>query len=748
MSGMAVAAHTVVRSIYFDRALNIDWQIIPRDPAVRARFDRCTPGMQTEVYRYLLEASLAEGIEPARMAVLGDGLVGKSTVLRRLARKLAADYLSDAGGSVPLPILLPMKQVQIEPIMRGEDWNVGEELLHRLLRYWCVWANELTYENAVNPEWLAFQLDHGRLVIIFDGVDEFLQRNDWATIEHFRSLMEAVQRLYHTNGGLKLILGVRSTQRRLNAILDVCDRSYEVLPLTNRQIETVGRFVKMRELIAATNDPSTQELLRRPISINWLGSQVEELLKGGRIKSQAEVYLAILRAIVRSRGLTEQVFPAARGGHAEEDGNDALFPSIDVWVDALAVISWLFFKNFTPVLSLEVIRVELQRDLVEWQKLCTIPPSSARRNGAADPFSTVEPGIPPAQMTEGEWDPLPVFTLLLNHSALEMLFNSTILFNVGANRFRMMHEELEQFLVARYLALFIRGEFFSELRHRAFSQVMCQIAGTMLEDSNFSYEKVNRAIQGWLSADWEPRRKELMIAAFFSLVGNTRPRLDGIVFDLLERYLPQMPAIAHLVTFTSFGQWALSTPRDEQGSEYLRRRVHGMLQRFFSGDAIGVRNPLIRSLVWCLLKAMFKKFGVGVEPKDPPALGTQPEHVNSALEIMGRSSETQDPFHRSLQSVFTEIQRVVLYDSDRPVSVAHFLYCVCSAIYRGAPIKEVVAELGEIFREGSEVGGKIQQKYQEYAVLEVFDLYCTCKRMWEESGGVRPEDSQVTELPP
>ena len=112
---------------------------------------------QREVYDDVLAAARAADGRPRVLVIAGDAGVGKSTVLRLVARRLAAALTAGAPGDAPLPLLIPLYFATL-PAARlaaleldGTPERRGRALLDVLLDWWCGWINDTTTPTRSAP---------------------------------------------------------------------------------------------------------------------------------------------------------------------------------------------------------------------------------------------------------------------------------------------------------------------------------------------------------------------------------------------------------------------------------------------------------------------------------------------------------------------------------------------------------------------------------------------------------------------
>ena len=162
-----------------------------------------------------LKSFVLESLEnPGSRVLAGGPDVGKTTVLRSLARDFAVAFMKDDR---PLPIFLPLQDVRVEDdavseILGASDEKQGHIFFDYLMQDWSVWANSIIYSNAVTPTAISEWLQNDGVVLVLDSVDEFLMINPRFELLHFLRLRDYVLREFKNNHRLRLIFGVRSSQ--------------------------------------------------------------------------------------------------------------------------------------------------------------------------------------------------------------------------------------------------------------------------------------------------------------------------------------------------------------------------------------------------------------------------------------------------------------------------------------------------------------------------------------------------------
>ena len=199
---LIIARETVAQTFELDCASKI--QTLVEDAA--DDFDRtlrtvsmARTGTQADVYAALLHFVQQGHRKPPSLVVMGDAGVGKSTVLRHVARRLSGDYLETThGDSAFLCVFMPMYFVTLDPMGAPSGLRTGPrakgDLLHDLLfDWWCSWVGGSTFQGAVRRDWLAEQMRSRPTLVILDGVDEFFTNNPAYGPADVRQMIELIQ---------------------------------------------------------------------------------------------------------------------------------------------------------------------------------------------------------------------------------------------------------------------------------------------------------------------------------------------------------------------------------------------------------------------------------------------------------------------------------------------------------------------------------------------------------------------------
>ncbi len=646
-------------------------------------------GAQGEIYRTLLHFAQQTHPRPPCLVVTGDAGVGKSTVLRRLARKICGDYLETPRSGTLFCVFIPLSFMTLDGDSLRSSSDRGErtkgEMLHDLIvAWWAGWAGSITYKSAGRAEWLMERLRSEPTLLILDGVDEFLTNHPSFGPADVRQMLHHMRTSYGENQQLTILLGIRSSQPSLTSLASETSHLYEILRLTDAQADTF--FPAAREWMSGISDAQVKRLLLTPLLLAQLDSRVSRPAPG-QVTTRAQVLENVLSTIVEQSGLSQ----LARPGH------EPATPS--QWVLALMLVAWRMFARLRGDLAVGKLREEAEETIRAWERQLT-------RNGHMEQAGEL----------------LTSFALLCEPQTCDALLRRTVLYPTGQEEVRFIHREWQDFLTAKYLAECLRWNYVDELGHLAFTMPMFVGAGEMLGNFRIEEELVQEVEQRWKATG-----ETLIHANFCAVLGNSRTPMSGPAMERLLGDLGKMPLLSRLVTLASFGARAMKNATSDPSVGDIRQQlVRGLLALI---DDTSV-DRLSRSLAWCNVKAFHHAFGTAPPPGPWPGLGERVEDEAAALELLCDQTTTPwkvSPRHRSLQLAWVQIQSMILVAPHRPISGAHYLYTVVVTKRHNVHIPEVSQDLPAVFAEGSPV----ELGYKNYTVVpELWTLYQRCREMF------------------
>lgn len=643
--------------------------------------------MQTEVFEELVALAQAQHQRPVVITIAGDAGVGKSTVLRAVARHLSSDLITSLDGGAALPLLLPLYFASLTPEhlaaldAEASDDKRGRILHDVLLDWWCDWFNDITYAGAIGIDWLKTRLRSEPMMLIFDGIDEFIANNPVLGIPDFQKMLAFLGSEYRQNRSLTIVLGVRSTQPGLPLLGS--SRICEILRLTTTQ--AMHAFPATSTWLTATSDAPIKKLLFTPLILAQLNTR--RPLPILETSTRGEVILLALTTIIEQSDLC---------GKLDERGQ-----LIDAqrWIDALMAVAWCLFRRLRGEIATTTLQLDGDELFRSWH----------------DHLESTGQQMQGARLLSG-------FRLLCEGRAYDALLHRTILYPTGRGEVRFIHREWQDFLAARYLAQAVMYRYVDEFRHVGNTARISQMAGELLCQAGVC---IDEALVRALLQRAQEMGARLITANFSALLTNSRILIDGPAIDGFLSAAHSMPALSRCITLIGLGYRALRS--DDASAQDLRHRLMRVFQDYLSPIVVGDDLGVMRSVAWCYQKAYAQRFGSALVTDEWPGLDDTAERA--VLAMMSSTHDGSARFlveHRSVQMALLEVQRTVSEDPFRPISGVHYLYCLVVARRHGAGIAELGRELPAMLAPGSPYAAAIEN-YQ--LVPELREVFAACRRL-------------------
>ncbi len=645
-------------------------------------------GAQAEIFRTLLEVAQQSHRQPPSLVVTGDAGVGKSTVLRHLTRHISSEYLETHRGGAQLCMFMPLAIVSLEgdPPRSVGARPRGGELFDRLLDWWCAWFGSLTYRDAVPREWVIERMRSEPLLIVMDGVDEFLTNHPAYGPADVQQMLQHVRTTHAHNSELAIVLGVRSTQPSLLSFASEPAHVYEILRLTDAQVDAF--FPAARAWMAGISDAQVKRLLQTPLLLVQLDARMARPSLG-EVTTRSQVLERVLLTIIERSGLP--LVQRADLGPAKASQ----------WLLALMLVAWRMFARLRGDIAIDRLTQEAREMISAWEQ-------HLARGGHLEEAVELSSS----------------FALLCDPQCSAALMRRTVLYSTDHGDVRFIHREWQDYLTAKYLAECLRYGYVDELGHFAFTLPMFLAAGEMLGDF-----RIEEDLVGEVERRTRERGEGLIHANFCAVLGNSRTPMSEPAMEMLLGDLRRAPLLSRLVTLASFGARAMRNARNDPAAGDVRRVLVRGLLALVADDSV---DGLSRSLAWCNLKALRHVHGTEAPPGPWPGLGERQADENAPLDLLCDRSTTPwtvAPRHRSLQLAWVQIQSMILVAPHRPISAAHYLYTVVVCKRHRVHIPEVTQELPAVFAEGS----PIALGYRNYTVVpEIWTLFQRCRDMYSE----------------
>jgi serine/threonine protein kinase len=685
-----MARETLAQSFELDCAAKVVSLIAPVEDG-HARKPGTVPGVQggtqAEIFEQLLAITREQHQRPENFVVTGDAGVGKSTLLRMIARRLCGEYLCSLHGHAAAPLFIPLYFVKLPAdrlkslALRDSEGAQGRLLHDMLVDWWCEWVCSITYEGLISFRWVTARLRSEPVALILDGVDEFITNHPGLTISHVRQMITFLGSEYRQNGWLTILLGVRSTQPGLGTLASSSRNIYELLRLTTAQ--AVRQFPAASTWLDTAMDAQLEQLLFTPLILAQLNTQ--RPLSSHKPSTRSEVILLALTTIIEQSELCGKL----------DDHNEPI--EAQQWIDALMIVAWFLFRRLRAELAISALRLEAADLYRAWAE-------HLERAGHESQGEGMLSGI----------------RLLCDSRACDMLVRRTILYPTGRGEVRFLHREWQDFLASRYLAQVITHRHVDELRHISYTPRMCRAAGELLCQAGV---RIDEALVSALLRRTRETGARLIIVNFSALLTSSRVPIEGPAIDALLSATRSMPAIARCIALNGLGYRALRD--DDSCAQDLRHRISRTFREYLAGSAADDDIGVMRSIAWCYLKAYAQRFGSAPPEGAWPGLGANAERAVLAMMCQADDSGVRIlDEHRSVQLAFLEVQHIVLEDPFRPISVAHYLYCLVVARRHGGGVVELGRELPIILAPGS-AHAEVLAGYQ--VVPELREVLAACR---------------------
>ena len=686
---MILARETIARTFELDCSAKITSLVGPIDGSgtddVYSTVPDADAATQAEVFEELLTLARSQHQRPLAIVIAGDAGVGKSTVLRMTARHLCSEFITDNGAV--LPILIPLYFASLTPERLAVlDTEASEERRGRvfhdlLLDWWCEWFNDITYTKAIEIDWIRARLRSEPVMLILDGIDEFITNHPTLSISDFQQMLAFVGSEYHQNGWLTVVFGVRSTQPGLPLLTS--SNVHEILRLTTAQ--AMRQFPAASIWLSAGNDAAIKKLLFTPLILAQLNTRRPPSML--RPSTNGEVILLALTTIIEQSDLCGRLDGKGQPIDAQR------------WIDALMAVAWCLFRRLRGEIATTTLKFDGDDLYRSWEKHLENTQQQAQGQ----------------RLLSG-------FHLLCEDRACDALLHRTILYPTGRGEVRFIHREWQDFLAARYLAQVVVYRHVDEFRHVGNTARISQMAGDLLCQAGVC---IDEALIFALLQRAHDTGARLITANFSALLTNSRVLMEGPAIDAFLSAVHTMPAIARCITLIGLGYRTLRG--DDASAQDLRHRLVRVFRDYLSTAVAGDDLGVMRSVAWCYWRAYSQRFGGPLVTDDWPGLDDNAERA--VLAMMCSTTEGGPRFlveHRSVQMALLEVQQVVPEDPFRPISGVHYLYCLCVARRHGAGIAELGRELPAILAHDSPYAAAIEN-YQ--LVPELREVLAACRRL-------------------
>jgi len=562
-----------------------------------------------------------------RNASLGlgyDSIITLVQELRRINRKGACEVVLGIRSSLAMPEYLRLGCVTEIAVLSSEQ---AENLVYTLRDQTLSWERLLTrvfrrvcrhYFDGTEVErkqielrlceaelvWNATRNDpFSKSALVF--LAEIATREDW-------------QQAWTSDGfGLTTYLASQPPEQRIKEILEALDR------------DLVGFSV--RSLLDRTADPRARKLVLTPLILAKLvrADRFDEL------ETPSQIFGATLRICIEENKLPE------------------LGPSTDQWLDMLTLIGHLFFVNFWPDCSFDLIARKSSDLYDQWAA-----------HLKSQPFNS---GL--VQLLSG-------FALVKNHELLNYGLKRTVF--LAVHSFRFEHREWEDYLAARHLRYSIQFGFVEGMCDRGSLTRMHFLTSNMLpgDQGEFPIPLIDSVYERAQSLGLGQPGKDLAqipVGNLLGVLGHSTMALRPATLDrLMDQYLGrpdgEVPPLVELVALNSIGFRLLRQCLDGSHSVQNARKLLVRLKCTYGfGDKLTgkPRNTLIAMVAWLLGKSLSIRLDESWNFKAPgtdtnePERSTVPDAMAFAM-LQGGQGPSSSLLDDTMQRIFVNLLPEIL----------------------------------------------------------------------------------------
>lgn len=667
--------------------------------------------------------------------ITGPGGTGKSVLMRRLAKTLAANWLSSqASDNRCLPFVINMKRLVLDDdavknyVASGNPallWNAiqdGWAPVAQALRKDLMDIGEASvvkgdpdlvlndsHRPTVTRDWIDQCWRSGRTILFLDSVDEFLNSYRLLGGLDFIKLIRYLIGPQFGETPKQAIIAVRDgeseTMRHLDphwvrldrlsakGTLSFLDRTSKSLP------EQVGGEIdRKRERLKKVIDelPAVaQQTIATPLVLAKLPNLLS-ITDPTSLKTASTVMELALSKII------------------EDDPADApvrQMPQEETWqtssvgqkLDMLSVLGWIFACDPEgPYRSrpFEWIVAELGRQRDSWHKQRDLPEIEAIR-----------------RLTQA-------FESLSKEDVLEACLRRSVFQSIGG--FVFDHRQWADLCIARFLSICIHCGVFEPLTRRTYHpSIFLRIADYLSVPplpgfpASIRRTTIERML-AWLEPN--PRDGQFVIGNFAAIMSHGKFGIDGDALAAIMGNLDRIPHLAKHVILSGFGYRALAGSAQDPTAGVLRTDIIPA-----AAGHIDKTNPATASLIWCVTRALYgtdqaRRLGNWPRPR------AQDAQAIFDMVCPGFSAGRDDLAQRiSLQTGYVQTALSMLQDEHRTIASVHYLFFAVVAHHGNAAVAEASAQLAEIFADTH-----FEMRLRSYTTKcpEALDLFMLAKSVF------------------
>jgi hypothetical protein len=653
---------------------------------------------------------------PGSYLLTGPGGTGKSTVLREIARDLAKRFLDENSTADsprnPLPVVINLKRAVLTPDFLAAFEGQKREpraLWSEIAAWWIGWANAVGIQRAAESGTIAARLPDNHLdavfanrtVLIFDAVDEFLNRYPEIELCDIEGMVRSLMADPETGLPIPLVIifGVRLGTEELDRLST--EATIRIGPLSRTAANRIIGKQKIDRLLSALDEPYAEQLVLTPLVLHAL----ERGGKWKRIDNPTRVLETALQALLDDDPLREGGMTPRAGWSAQPMAER---------MGAITAVGWAFAELDGGEKDTEWIRGEQDfEQLHERTTRIAQRWSDERVDGRKNARA--------AAMIAG-------FRLAADKEMLEALLRRSVFEYTG--RFSFSHRAWMETCIARYIAFSIERRRFDPLRLRTYYVMIFTRIGQLLEKP-IDVQLVDMAID-------EVRKTQFVIGNIAAILGYSLADIETAALHRLNKRLHELgPLARHVLVSTLSHRAARAQPGDPSLATIMDVLYPQMLEECITRTALPDGNAATGSLAWCY----HKLFSQSIDREHHEFKWPMPTEndVESILAIACPGFNEEEGISlqlRSLQKGYLETIRSVSDNPNRLIAGVHYLLMLVLARARRASVRSTDSALQQIFDGGYQ---ELESRIREYnAVPEVLRLFEMTRniyrgKIWKEA---------------
>ncbi|MDJ0900913.1 MAG: hypothetical protein QNJ55_19085 [Xenococcus sp. MO_188.B8] len=675
LNRIAITESTISKINLFESDYNIDKLFRKKNEENdNSRIVRYAQNLSQEsIFNKILSTIKDKKRNGERVIVTGKKKVGKSSILRRVARYLASDYLPNQQKVLPIVILLgDIKLDDIKPDIEefeAKCWKKIQEIwLESEVNTYL--ENVSGQKRTIGLNWILEEIKNSDTILILDGLDEFMFNHPYYEIDDFIRILKHAEilaeekNLYH-----KSIIGVRSTQIGIRALSNNSYNFYEVSTIDRSDVNNI--FPNASKLINKFRGQGIEEEMCNPMILFYLENTDLEAVP--QLDTVSGLHDYIISTIYDS--ITEQI----KKNFKEKGGN------LEKFQDCLSIIAWLMYCNYRGEISEEEVVEKVDKFLLDWNDV----PTFAKEN---------------------EWKKIKSTALMLkDRDVLRFLLRRSVIFySYYDSTPRLSHFTWGDYLVSRYMAICVKAKNYLALRDRNLNAINAEMAGEQVLQGIITAAEARYVVSiSQSNRDDGPT----MLGCFASLLCNLRSKIEPDILTEIYNSFDEFPIDIHRHLFSAgLGFRLLRKSDTDQGFDKLRDYLPNQLIKIVINHQRKPGYLLLAFNSYCTLKALQNK--KILKARDCDAISRY--QLNPDIEMLERdglrlttnyrNQPYYDRFVKEIQEgLFTIVSLVSSSSkySDLIIVATHYAYGLACAYKHQKLRKDLIPDLLDLCSEKS-----------------------------------------------